>query len=289
MKANKKYILLFLLPSVVTLLFIAVYPFIFSIYTSLHKASIVTIGRYVGLTNYVSAFQDVRFLNSLKVTFIFVLGATGLELLLGLLLALSLNSEIKGARTFRLILVFPMMITPIVVGIMWRILYDPDFGILNYLFGLAGLPHMPWLSSPSMALFSLIIVDVWEWTPFMMLILLAGLRSLPIEPYEAASIDGASAWQKMIYLTLPLLKSQIIVAILIRTIDAFRAFDIFFVTTRGGPGKATEITSLYVFRVGFSFFRTGYAAALSVILLFIVLIVAIMYIRAMQIGLMRSR
>lgn len=271
-----KYLYLFLTPSIIVLLLITLFPLAYSLFISTHDASIVTRGNFIDIKNYFRSFTDLRFLHSLQIAFCFVLGATGLELLFGLILALLLHSEVVGNKTMRVVFVFPMMITPVVVGIMWRILYDPDFGALNYLLQSIGLPEFPWLSSPTTALIALILVDTWEWTPFMMLILLAGLKSLPYEPFEAAVIDGASSWQKFICITLPLLKPQILVATVLRMIDAFRVFDLFFVTTRGGPGKATEIASLYIYRVGFNYFHSGYAAALSIVFLLIVLGMAIL-------------
>jgi len=220
MFSNKKYLYLFLLPSIITLVLISLYPFFYGVYMSLSKASVVKIEDFVGLTNYVNAFSDDRFLNSLRVSIVFVLGATSLELVLGFGLALSLHySSFLITGVARLILTLPLMITPIVVGITWRLMYDPDFGILNYLLQQIGVPYIPWLASPSTALISLILVDAWQWTPFMMLILLAGLKSLPEEPFEAAQLDGASGWQRLRYLTLPMLRHVIIVALLIRTID----------------------------------------------------------------------
>jgi len=283
MRANK-YLYLFLIPSIIILLLITLFPLAYSLFISTHDASIVTRGNFIGINNYLQALTDLRFLHSLQIGFCFVLGATGLEFCFGLILALLLNSEVRGNNIMRTLFVFPMMITPVVVGIMWRILYDPDFGVLNYILQSIGLPEFPWLSSSATALIALILVDTWEWTPFMMLILLAGLKSLPYEPFEAAAIDGVSSWQKFIYITLPLLKSQILVATIIRMIDAFRAFDIFFVTTRGGPGKATEIASLYIYKVGFNFFHSGYAAALSIIFLLIILGIAIVYMKVESAG-----
>jgi len=278
MFSNKKYLYLFLLPSIITLVLISLYPFFYGVYMSLSKASVVKIEDFVGLTNYVNAFSDDRFLNSLRVSIVFVLGATSLELVLGFGLALSLHySSFLITGVARLILTLPLMITPIVVGITWRLMYDPDFGILNYLLQQIGVPYIPWLASPSTALISLILVDAWQWTPFMMLILLAGLKSLPEEPFEAAQLDGASGWQRLRYLTLPMLRHVIIVALLIRTIDAFKAFDIFFVTTKGGPGTVTEITSLYAYNTSFRFFHTGYAAAMAILLLILIIVIGTVY------------
>lgn len=279
---RRRNILIMLGPSVFILALISLYPFFFSIYLSTTNASLSNIKGFIGFSNYIELFKDPRFYNSLKLCLIFIIGATIIQLFIGFLLALLLNRDSLISKLSRLLLVIPMMVTPIVVGITWRFLYDADYGLINYILGLIGIHNVPWLINPNIALLTLILIDSWQWTPFMMLTILAGLRSLPIEPYEAASIDGASKFQGFRYITLPLLIPVVLVALLIRTIDAFKAFDIFFATTLGGPGTATEILSLFIYKTGFRYSHMGSAAALSIIMLIIIIIICNFYIRVMK-------
>jgi multiple sugar transport system permease protein len=260
---------------------VSLYPFFYGIYMSLTKASVAKVEKFVGLSNYWNLFTDLRFLNALGLTLLFVFGATFIELIIGTLLALLLNRETRLAKTARLVLTIPMMMTPIVVGITWRLLYDTDYGLINYILSRIHLGTVPWLASPSIALFSLMLVDSWQWTPFIMLSILAGLRSLPLEPYEAASIDGGSKPQIFRYITLPLLSPVILVAILVRTIDATKSFDIFFATTLGGPGTSTEIASLLAYKIGFRYSHMGYASAMAMIMLFVTIGLSTAFIRLM--------
>jgi len=163
--------------------------------------------------------------------------------------------------------------TPAVVGILWRLMLDTDFGIVNYLLDLIGLGKVRWLVHPVIALLSLILVDVWQWTPFIILILYAGLESIPIDIYEAAAIDGASGFRRFFKLTLPLLYPLISIAVFLRAIDAYKMFDIAYITTSGGPGTATENASLFAYRQGFSYFHTGYASACAIIMLIVIILV----------------
>jgi len=249
---------------------------------SFTKMSIAKFERFVGFSNFATLFTDSRFINALKLTIIFVICATSIELCLGFCLALLLDRESKIAKTARLLMMVPMMITPIVVGITWRLLYDTDYGLINYMLSKMNFKPVPWLASPSIALFSLILVDTWQWTPFMMLSILAGLRSMPQELYEAANIDGAGRLQSLLYITLPLLTPIILVAVLVRTIDVFKIFDIFFATTLGGPGTSTEIVSLLAFKIGFRYSHMGYAAAMVIIMLLITILICTLFIRVME-------
>src|SRR5437773_8019231 len=177
-----------------------------------------------------------------------------------------------------------MILPPVVAGVTWRLIYNPNFGVLNGILRLFGLDtrRWTWLADPSLALPAVILVDVWEWTPFVFLILLAGLQAIPQEPYEAARIDGANAWQTFLHITLPLLIPAILVALLLRTMDLLRIFDQIFILTQGGPGFSTETVSLYIYRTAFRFFDFGYAAAMSFVLLLLTNIVSVGYIRLLQ-------
>lgn len=238
--------------------------------------------QFVGLGNYMTILiDDPNFYNSLRVTVIFVGAAVGIEFVLGFILALLINREFSGGRVISAFLVTPMMMTPVVAGLMWRMFYHPEFGVLNYVLHVFRVGDKPleWIADPNLALWSILIVDIWQWTPFVFLIMLSGLRALPKEPFESAVVDGASSWQMFRYITVPLLQPAIVVAVLIRCIDAFRIFDKVFVLTMGGPGSTTEVLSLYTYLTGFRYLSTGYAAALSYILLIIIVVISTFFIR----------
>ena len=229
---------------------------------------------FVGLGNYTNILADSRFWNAAQVTGTFIFGTVAVQLLLGMGIALLLQRQVIARGLLRTALLLPMMTTPVVVGLIWRFMYNPTQGILNYLLGQVGLPTPNWLGSLQTGFIAVMIADIWEWTPFMVLILLAALQTLPQEPFEAAAIDGASAWQAFLHITLPLLRPTIVVAVLIRAIDSFKTFDLVYVLTNGGPGTSTETLSFYTYKWGFKFFQMGYASALSFVMLIMVIIFA---------------
>lgn len=279
---KKKKLFILLSPTVVILALISLYPFFYAIYISTTKASIATIERFVGFSNYLSLFSDFKFINSLKLTILFIIGSTAIQLILGVFIAMLLNREGKIVRICRLILVIPMMITPIVIGIAFRFMFNLDYGIINYLLNIIRIGPISFLGNSRIALISLMLVDSWQWTPFIMLTVLAGLRSLPEEPFEAASIDGASRFQLFRFITLPLLAPMLSIALLIRTIDSFKAFEIFFATTEGGPAESTNVLSLFIYKTGFRFTDMGYASAAAVLMLIIIIIISNLYIRVLN-------
>jgi len=273
----------FLAPAVALLLALTVYPFFYIIRLSLYRVS--PAGEvFVGADNFLRLARDTLFFQSLGQTLALAAGALALEFGLGLGLALLLDSQIRGRNLWRSLLLLPMILPPVVVGVIWRLIYNPNFGVLNGALQLAGLDttRLTWLADPSVALAAVMVVDVWEWTPFVFLILLAGLQAIPEEPYEAARIDGASAWQTFRHVTLPLLAPAILVALLLRTMDLLRIFDQVFILTQGGPGFATETISLYIYKTAFRFFDFGYAAAMSLLLLVGTLLVSRLYLRFLQ-------
>jgi multiple sugar transport system permease protein len=205
-----------------------------------------------------------------------------LQFAFGLGLANLFNKEIKGEGVIRSAMVLPMVIPSILVGLIWLFMYKRDFGIINYMLGLLNIQPIAWLSTSMNSMAAIIIADVWQWTPFMFLLLLAGLRSLPTEQYESARVDGASSWQIFRYITLPLLRPVITIALVIRSMDAFREFDKIFQLTGGGPGVATETISLFIYRNGFRYFNMGYASAISYLTLIIIIIFSTLYIRVFQ-------
>lgn len=271
-------------PAFFVLAIILFYPLGYSLWLSFHKWNLreFKLGiPFVGFTNYINLFNNSEFLNSLWITLKFMVIAISLEFALGMALALLLNHDLKGKGIIRSLILLPMMCTNVVIGLTWRLLLNYQYGLVNYYIGLIGLKPVEWLSSPSVAMTSVVIVDVWNTTSFVALMLLAGLQSLPDEPFEAARIDGASAWQTFTNLTLPLLRPTILVALLWRIIDTFRIFDVIYLLTAGGPARMTETVSIYTYRYGFQTFNLGFASAASYIMILLMLIVAAFLARSM--------
>lgn len=232
---------------------------------------------YVGLDNYQNLFTSGDFQKVLGNTVFFTVISVPLEFFLGLGLALLLTKEIKGKNAFTTLLSLPMIVAPVIAALAWRWFYQFDFGALNYLLSFVGVKPVLWVSDVNIAMYSVIIADVWTTTPFMMLILYAGLQMIPIQLYEAAKIDGASQWQIFWHVTLPSLRTVLVVALMIRTIDAFtKLFDMVYVITGGGPGYATQVLPIYAYKVGLNFFDLGRGAAISMItLMFSAIMVAV--------------
>lgn len=276
---------LFISPAFLVLFVILIYPLGYSFWLSFHDWTLYnfrTAIPFVGLQNYIQLLTNGEFFHSVGVTLIFMTGAIALEFILGMGLALLLNHDLWGKGVIRSLILLPMMVTNVVIGLTWRLLFNYQFGIINYYLGVLGIAPVQWLSSPTMAMPSIIIVDVWNTTSFVTLMLLAGLQSLPEEPFEAARIDGASAWQSFRYLTLPLLRPIILVALLWRIIDTFRIFDVVYLLTAGGPARATETVSLFVYRNGFQLFNLGYASAASYLMILGMLVMAVIVTRLIR-------
>jgi multiple sugar transport system permease protein len=266
----------FLLPAYGAITAVVGIPTVYSLYLSFHQWKIATFQRgvpFVGLDNYARALGDGAFWHSLQLTVAFTLTALTIEIVLGVALAVLLDQEFRARRTVRILLLLPMFVTNVVIGLIWRIMLSYDFGIVNWLLSLVGLPKVAWLGDPGLALWSLVIVDVWNTTAFVALIVLAGLQAIPEEPRQAARVDGASSWQVFRLVTLPLLRPVLFVAIVWRTIDLFRIFDVVFSLTGGGPYNATETISLYAYRQGFASFDLGYASAVSYLIILALLVI----------------
>ena len=273
----------YIAPSFAVMAIILIYPLGYSLWLSFHRWTLRTFKQgipFIGLENYRKLFSNPEFWSSLRITFTFVLLAITLEFVLGMALALLLNHDLKAKGLIRSFILLPMMCTNVVIGLTWRLLFNYEFGIINYYLTQLGFGPVEWLSSPKIALWSVILVDVWNTTSFVALMLLAGLQSLPEEPFEAARIDGANSLQTFLYLTLPLLRQTILVALLWRLIDTFRIFDVVYLLTAGGPARATETVSIYIYRYGFQAFNLGFASAASYIMIVIMLFLAGMMARA---------
>jgi multiple sugar transport system permease protein len=282
---NKRELLLpalFLAPALAVLLSLSIYPLIYSVTISLQRETAAGIEWTLG--NFTRLFSDNFFWTAMGHTFVYAAAALTCEFLLGLGLALLLNNQIRGRGFFRASLLVPMMLPTVVVGVVWRLMLNPNFGAINGTLKEFGIntESLTWTASPKLAMLSVIAVDVWQWTPFVFLVLLAGLQAIPQEPYEAALIDGSSGWATFWHVTLPLLKPSILIVLLLRTMDLLRVFDQIFILTEGGPGFATETISLYIYRAAFRFFDFGYAAAMSFVLLALTNVISALYIKFLE-------
>lgn len=274
--------LLFVLPVVVILLSVSIFPMVYSFYLSLCKWDIGMGGQrvFVGAGNYLRLFSDARFFNALKNTGKVLLLGVGTQFLLGLFLALLLNRSFRGRSLVVTLFLLPMMISPVVVGCIWKIIYHYQYGPLNYLLNRFGFRPVNWLGSGDVSPYSIILADIWEWTPFMIITLLAGLQAIPDDLYEAARVDGANRWQIFSSVVFPLLRPVVIIAILIRVMDAFKIFDLVTILTMGGPGQASESIAFYNYLTGFKYFSMGYASAMSYFQLAVIVAIANVFLRS---------
>jgi multiple sugar transport system permease protein len=265
---------LFPAPAVLLVAAIIVYPIVYTVWMSLQDwfASSLTLPRFIGLANYQKILVgDPRFREAVIRTLYFTALVIAGETVLGVAMALLFNREFWGRGLLRTLAILPMVATPVAIGLVFVMMYHPTLGVGNYLLSVLHLPPFKWTYSSATALYALAVVDIWQWTPLIMLIALAGLASLPREPYEAAHIDGATPLQAFWHITLPLLRPAIVVAILFRAIDAIKTFDIIFIMTQGGPANSTETINILLFNQAFSYFNMGYASSMAVALFAVVM------------------
>lgn len=241
---------------------------VYVLWLTLHNISLLRPGQesFIGFDNYVRLLFDGRAINALGRTVLFTVAATVIEVALGLAISLLVDREFLGKRIVRGILLVPIVMTPVVVGLTWRFLLDPSNGMMNYLLSTIGFGPVDWLGNPNVALFSLLMADIWQWTPFVVLLTMASLESLPGDPQNAARVDGAREWQVLWFITLPALKRALMVVALIRAIDAVKAFDIFYIMTRGGPALSTETLNLYGYISAFTNFDISYSLTIALVL-----------------------
>ncbi|MEW5721928.1 MAG: sugar ABC transporter permease [Thermodesulfobacteriota bacterium] len=276
---------LLMTPALLIILLIGIFPLFFNLFLSLHFWNLTRPElpmRFIWFDNYISLFKSALFWGSFGRTMLFLAVAVTLEMALGFGLALLFNRDFKGKSMAFPIILIPMITTPIVVGLIWRYMYNGEFGFVSWIMTLLGSTQHAVLSNPSTALPAVIFVDVWHWTPFVFLLALAGLRSLPNSPFEAAEIDGASSWQVFKWVTFPMMRRVLLVALLLRTMDAFKIFDEIFIMTQGGPGDATEMLSLEIYRQTFRYFNMGKGASLAIVMLAIIIIISRIYLAVFQ-------
>lgn len=271
-----------LLPALIVMLWLTLYPMITVFLTSFQNYNYISGRRsWIGLGNYKNILADQVFLTSFRNTIVYCFSTTFLEVLLGTVLALVFYGNFRGKSIFTILLILPMMLSTMVVSSVWKTLFHYDIGLLNTILSRIGLGRVGWLIDPHIALWSIVLVDVWQWTPFAFIVMQAGLLSIPQEVFEASVVDGASYQQRLLRITLPILKDQILLLCLLRTIDTFKVFAKVFALTGGGPGNATETTSLFVYREAFQYFNLGRSSAASMITLAAVVLMSIFYLRKM--------
>lgn len=275
--SDRWFSIFLIVPAMAVILVFALLPLFYALDVSFRFADLTrgAVGDYVGLDNYRTVFNNPTFWETSFTTLRFTVVAVGLQMTLGIAIAFLLHSVTVARGITRSLIILPLATSAAVTGLFWRYMYDTQFGIINWALGSVGLPEPNWLGDFNIALWSVILFDVWQWTPFVALIALAGLQALPKEPFEAAELDGASRWRVLTTLTFPLLKPVLFLVVVLRTIDCLRLYDAVAVLTRGGPGTSTETMTFYLHRTGLSVFRMDYASTMAIFFLYVVIVAAV--------------
>jgi multiple sugar transport system permease protein len=279
LKSNVAAGYLMIIPAAVCLIGFLGYPIVKSLLLSFQNYSQAGYykAQYVGIKNFVYLLSSAEFLASLRVTAIYTIVAVGVEMVVGFVVALAVFAETRGSRILRALYIVPMVVAPVAAGLLWRYMYQPTFGILDYVFLKIGLIQKPiiFLGLVGTALPSLLVVEIWKATPFVIVVYIAGLASLPQEPYDAAIVDGASGWQMIRFVTLPMLRSITLIILVIRSMDAFRSFDLIYVLTRGGPAGSTATATFFTWTRAFRYFDLGNASAGAYIITLVILLMSL--------------
>lgn len=273
--------IIFPLPALIFILVMMVFPVAYTIFLSFTNWTL-TSGMplsMVGLRSYLRVLREPRFLDAIGRTFSFTLLSVAVEVILGLALALLLNREFRGKSLMKLFLLLPLVATPVAIGIVWNLFYDPTIGLANYILTLLGIPKSAWVSSASTVIPALALVDIWQWTPMITLIVLAGLAGLSPEPYESARVDGANSFQIFGHITLPMIAPTLLTAVILRSIDALKTYDIIYTMTGGGPGYASETMNVMAYKYSFEYFRMGQSSVILVFLFILVLLLSLVIMR----------
>jgi multiple sugar transport system permease protein len=269
----------FVIPALVVISAVIVFPWVFTLWMSVHSWTLGQEQTFTGLDNYLRLAVDARFWESLWHTTLYTVLSVVAPLFFGTLAALIFDAQFPLRGFLRGIFVMPMMATPVAIALVWTMMYHPQLGVLNYLLSLVGIGPQEWIYNQSSVIPSLVLVETWQWTPLVMLIVLGGLAAVPRDPYESAEIDGANAWQKFRFLTLPMIAPFLMIAVIIRSIDAVKSFDIIYAMTQGGPGTASETINIYLYNTAFAYYDVGYGSAMAVI--FFIIIVALSFVLLM--------
>lgn len=274
---------LLLAPAMILIVVVLIYPILISFHTMLFDWNYAQpqLGKvWVGLGNFRLIAEDETFWESLVNTVIYSLGTVGISFLLGFALALLVNKDFRGRSFVRVLMMIPVFLVPVVIALLWRVMYNGQFGLVSYYLQQLGLLEQGTspLSEPSLALLAVMVVNIWQITPFFFLVLVSGLQSIPVEQYEAAKIDGASPVQEFRFITLSWIKPIVVVVLLITIIDAFKVFDLIYILTGGGPGNRTEVMSYYIYRQSFQLFDVGYGSALAFVAFSIEALIAVAFL-----------
>ncbi len=271
----------FISPALLLLLGLSIFPLLWALYLSFtdYSATRDVPADFIGFRNYTEILTSPEVAQRALTTLIYVVAAVGLQTVLGFAIAYLISRRTRGRGLLTTLFLIPMMLSPVVVGLFWRFMLDAQFGVVNSMLGSVGLGQVEWLTRRNTAMLSLIVVDTWQWTPFIMLIALAGLTAVPKYLYEAAAIDRASEWFRFRNITLPLVWPLLLIAVMFRAIEAFRLFDLVYILTNGGPGVSTETLSFHVYKVAFLGFNTGLASAYGILMVVVVILLAQLYLR----------
>lgn len=269
----------FVIPALVVISAVIVFPWVFTLWMSAHHWTLGQEQSFIGFENYIRLASDIRFWESLWHTLIYTVLSVVAPLILGTLAALVFDAQFPLRGFLRGVFVMPMMATPVAIALVWTMMFHPQLGVLNYLLSFIGIGPLEWIYNQSTVIPSLVLVETWQWTPLVMLIVLGGLAAVPREPYESAEIDGANAWQKFRYLTMPMIAPFLMIAVIIRSIDAVKSFDIIYAMTQGGPGTASETINIYLYNTAFAYYDIGYGSAMAVV--FFIIIVALSFVLLM--------
>ncbi len=269
----------FVVPALVVISAVIVFPWVFTLWMSAHRWTLGQEQSFIGFENYVRLASDARFWESLWHTLVYTVLSVVAPLFLGTLAALVFDAQFPLRGFLRGVFVMPMMATPVAIALVWTMMFHPQLGVLNYLLSFIHIGPLEWIYNQSTVIPSLVLVETWQWTPLVMLIVLGGLAAVPREPYESAEIDGANAWQKFRYLTMPMIAPFLMIAVIIRSIDAVKSFDIIYAMTQGGPGTASETINIYLYNTAFAYYDIGYGSAMAVV--FFIIIVALSFVLLM--------
>src|SRR5450631_1927962 len=279
---RRRHTRLLTLPAMIVIGAVILFPWLFTLRMSAFDWKIGSVAHFVGVDNYVKLASNQRFIESIVHTFYFTALAVIVPLVIGTAAALVFHREFPFRGVLRAVFTMPMMATPVAIALVWTMMFHPQQGVLNYLLSLLGISPLLWVYSPTLVIPSLVLVEVWHWTPLVMLIVLGGLASLPTEPYESARLDGATEWQLFRFVTLPLVAPFLVVAAVVRTIDAVKAFDTIYVISQGGPGTASETINLYLYLQAFAFYNIGNASAVVVVFFVIILALALVLLHVRE-------
>ncbi|HMF68769.1 MAG TPA: sugar ABC transporter permease [Phyllobacterium sp.] len=272
----------FVVPALVIVVAVIVFPWVFTLWMSVNEWHLGGEKSFVGFANFVRLAGDARFWQSMWHTVVYTVLSVVAPLFLGTIAALVFDSKLPMRGLLRGIFVMPMMATPVAVALVWTMMYHPQLGVLNYLLSLVGIGPQEWIFNQNTVIPSLVLVETWQWTPLVMLIVLGGLAAMPRDPFESAEIDGANAWQKFRYITFPMILPFMMVAVIIRSIDALKSFDIIFAMTQGGPGTASETINIYLYNVAFAYYDIGYGSAIAVVFFIVIITMSLALLHLRQ-------